>query len=102
MSYTIKDNTDKVLSALEKAKKRGLEAIGLAAEGHAKRATPVDTGNLRNSITHAHDGKDAYIARMWNMPLTLSLARLKWRRDRISSPPQRSTARNTRGLWKRH
>ena len=29
MSYTYKDNTDEVLSALEKAKKRGLEAIGL-------------------------------------------------------------------------
>lgn len=61
MSYTIKDNTDEVLSALEKAKKRGLEAVGLAAEGHAKKATPVDTGNLRNSITHTHDNKAAYI-----------------------------------------
>ena len=32
-----RDNTDKVLGALELAKKRGLEAIGLAAEGHAKK-----------------------------------------------------------------
>lgn len=46
MSWAIKDNTDEVLSALEKAKKRGLEAIGLAAEGHAKKNTPVDTGRL--------------------------------------------------------
>ena len=44
MSYTYKDNTDEVLAALEKAKKRGLEAIGLTAEGHAKKETPVDTG----------------------------------------------------------
>lgn len=61
MSYTYKDNTDAVLSALENAKKRGLEAIGLAAEGHAKKLTPVDTGRLRNSISHATDDEAAYI-----------------------------------------
>ena len=61
MSYTYKDNTDEVLSALEKAKKRGLEAIGMAAEGHAKKITPVDTGRLRNSIAHAVESDAAYI-----------------------------------------
>ena len=61
MSYTYKDNTQEVLSALEKAKKRGLEAIGLVAEGHAKKLTPVDTGRLRNSISHATDDEAAYI-----------------------------------------
>ena len=61
MSYTYKDNTDEVLSALERAKKRGLEAIGLVAEGHAKKITPVDTGRLRNSISHATDDEAAYI-----------------------------------------
>ena len=61
MSYTYKDNTDEVLSALEKAKKRGLEAIGLVAEGHAKKETPVDTGRLRNSIAHAVEDDAAFI-----------------------------------------
>ena len=62
MSYTYKDNTDEVLSALEKAKKRGLEAIGLVAEGHAKKyETAVDTGRLRNSISHTTDDEAAYI-----------------------------------------
>ena len=63
MNWTMKDNTDEVLSALEKAKKRGLEAIGLTAEGHAKKITPVDTGRLqlRNSISHATDDEAAYI-----------------------------------------
>ena len=61
MSYTYKDNTDEVLDALERAKKRGLEAIGLTAEGHAKKITPVDTGRLRNSISHATDDDSAYI-----------------------------------------
>ena len=66
MSYTYKDNTDEVISALEKAKKRGLEAIGLVAEGHAKKkitqAKAVDTGRLRNSITFAVSGESANIS----------------------------------------
>ena len=61
MSYTYKDNTGEVLAALEKAKKRGLEAIGLTAEGHAKKETPVDTGRLRNSIAHAVEDDAAFI-----------------------------------------
>ncbi len=61
MSYTYNDNTDEVLSALEMAKRRGLEAIGLVAEGHAKKETPVDTGRLRNSIAHAVEDDAAYI-----------------------------------------
>lgn len=60
-SYVTKDNTKEVLSALDKAVERGLEAIGLTAEGHAKKETPVDTGRLRNSIGHAVEDKAAYI-----------------------------------------
>ena len=55
------DNSEQVLSAKKKKKKRGLEAIGLTAEGHAKKITPVDTGRLRNSISHATDKEAAYI-----------------------------------------
>ena len=40
---------------------RALEKIGLVAEGYAKRLCPVDTGRLRNSITHADDGEAEYI-----------------------------------------
>ena len=61
MSYTYRDNTGEALAALERAKRRGLEAIGLTAEGYAKRETPVDTGRLRNSISHATDDEAAYI-----------------------------------------
>lgn len=61
MSYENKDNTKEVLSALEKAINRGLEAIGLTAEGYAKDETPVDTGRLRNSINHSTDKDSAYI-----------------------------------------
>ena len=33
----------------------------MAAEGHAKKETPVDTGRLRNSIAHAVESDAAYI-----------------------------------------
>ena len=48
---------------MEAALATALEEIGLTAEGYAKRACPVDTGRLRNSITHIVDegGKCAVI-----------------------------------------
>lgn len=65
MSYTYKDNTKEVLEALEKAKIRGFEAIGLQAEGHAKDEMTekdiIDTGRARNSITYALAGEEAHI-----------------------------------------
>lgn len=47
------DNTEEASQGIQRAMDRALEEIGLAAEGYAKRACPVDTGRLRNSITHA-------------------------------------------------
>ena len=61
MKVDFNDNSEKVLSAMQKAIKNGLEAIGLTAERHAKKITPVDTGRLRNSISHATDDEAAYI-----------------------------------------
>ena len=57
------DNTEEVLSATDEAIERALEAIGLQAEGYAKLLCPVDTGRLRNSITHevAANEKAVYI-----------------------------------------
>ena len=46
---------------MEKGIKNGLEAIGLTAETYAKKETPVCTGRLRNSISHAVDGEAVYI-----------------------------------------
>ena len=60
-----RDNTDDVLNALEAAIRRGNEAIGLAAERHAKKkiteAKAVDTGRLRNSITYALAGEETHV-----------------------------------------
>lgn len=55
------DNTAAVKGGLQSAFARALERIGLQAEGYAKDLCPVDTGNLRNSITHTSDGNAAYI-----------------------------------------
>lgn len=63
MSVEIHDNSKEVSAAIKEALLRGLEKCGLAGEGYAKRLCPVDTGNLRNSITHAVDEDEpaAYI-----------------------------------------
>lgn len=52
MKVILDDHSAEVLSALDAAIARGLETCGLVAEGYAKKLCPVDTGNLRNSITH--------------------------------------------------
>lgn len=61
MAIRTNDNTEEVLRALEQAKLRALEAIGATAETYAKDETPVDTGRLRNSISHAVEDDAAYI-----------------------------------------
>lgn len=52
------DRTKDVVAAIGKAKAAALEEMGLVAEGYAKRECPVDTGRLRNSITHTVDTGD--------------------------------------------
>ena len=52
MIIEITDNRPEFLAAMEAAAIRALETCGLAAEGYAKKLCPVDTGSLRNSITH--------------------------------------------------
>ena len=46
------DNALAIVNAIDQALARALEEVGLVAEGYAKKACPVDTGRLRNSITH--------------------------------------------------
>jgi len=55
------DNTTQVVEGMEKAILTSLEEIGLRAERYAvANETAVDTGRLRNSITHKLDaGKKA-------------------------------------------
>ncbi len=55
MNIELTDNSRDILDAMQEAALRALEKCGLTAEGYAKRLCPVDTGNLRNSITHQVD-----------------------------------------------
>lgn len=74
MSIQFTDNSNEVLAALERATRNGLTAIGMTAEGHAKRRLTETvytrtqdtkgyrlTGRLRNSITYALAGEKAAI-----------------------------------------
>lgn len=63
MTVDFTDNSKEVLSAFQEAAVRALEKCGLTAEGYAKKLCPVDTGNLRNSISHKVDESEpaAYI-----------------------------------------
>lgn len=64
MEITVIDNSGEIKEIFESAVLRALEQCGLAGEGYAKKLAPVDTGALRNSITHSVDDgeKTAYIA----------------------------------------
>lgn len=57
----ITDNSPQFKAALEQACARALEIVGGKAESYAKGLVPVDTGTLRNSITHQVDGNTVMI-----------------------------------------
>jgi HK97 gp10 family phage protein len=48
----ITSHADEAIKAKDEAVARALEKMGLVAERYAKEYAPVDTGRLRNSITH--------------------------------------------------
>ena len=58
MTVNFKDNSGAVLNALQSAAIKALEECGLVAEGYAKKLAPVDTGNLRNRISHKVDPEE--------------------------------------------
>jgi len=65
LDIQLDDYSDKVLAAVNNAVERFLESAGEAAEGHAKdsltESKAVDTGNLRDGVTHAVDGNTLYV-----------------------------------------
>lgn len=63
MDVKVESHIPEIKDAARNAVERALEAVGLQAEGYAKMLCPVDTGNLRNSITHTTEPSDrsAYI-----------------------------------------
>lgn len=61
VSIQIEDHSEEFLRELTYKISVALEECGLVAEGYAKRLCPVDTGNLRNSITHTQSENTEYI-----------------------------------------
>ena len=67
MNISITDHSDEAIAAKNAAVRKFLEEAGLHLEGQAKKELEndprrVDTGLLRNSITHALAGEGAAIA----------------------------------------
>ena len=58
MNVQFTDNSKEVSDNIKAALLRAMETCGLVAEGYAKKLAPVDTGNLRNSITHMVDEQE--------------------------------------------
>lgn len=61
MEVDFADNSDLVKEELQLSIMRALEKCGMTAEGYAKLLCPVDTGNLRNSITHRVDEAESAV-----------------------------------------
>lgn len=63
MEFRFTDNSDKALSEMREKVGAALEAVGIHVEGEAKDELEnpprrVDTGRLKNSITHEVAGKE--------------------------------------------
>lgn len=61
MEVNFTDNSEQVLSEFGAAVLRALERCGSQAEGYAKDLVPVDTGRLRNSISHKVDDAEKVV-----------------------------------------
>lgn len=61
MEIKVISHRDEVMQRVQDATIRGLTAVGMQCEGYAKMICPVDTGNLRNSITNTMDGDDTVV-----------------------------------------
>ena len=62
-NFKMTSHKDEVLDELDSKVEIALEKIGLRAETHAKKYCTVDTGLLRNSLTHALDGESTAITK---------------------------------------
>ena len=61
MNVVVESHLGEFKEALETQIEQALIAIGMTAETYAKDGCPVDTGRLRNSITHENDSRSVVI-----------------------------------------
>ena len=88
MNITIHDNSKEVLATMQEAAVRALEKCGLTVEGYAKKLCAVDTGNLRNSITHSVDDAEpaAYIGTNVELSLIHIFTDVQAKAEGVSMP----------------
>lgn len=75
------DNTKIFGDAFDLAIVVALEKIGLLAEGYAQKKCPVDTGNLRGSITHEVDTAEKSVAIGTNVEYAPYVELGTWRQE---------------------
>lgn len=83
---TFNNNANEALEEFHEQIAVALETIGLVAEGYAKRLCPVDTGRLRNSITHATDDEAAYIGTNVDYAVYVEMGTVKTRAQPYLKP----------------
>ena len=98
MDVKFTDNSAEILKAFEEATARGLEKIGLTAEGYAKSNAPVDTGRLRNSITHEVDGQEVYIGSNVEYAIYVEMGTVKMKAQPFLKPAATEHSRTYRAI----
>lgn len=100
----VKDNTGEVKAGMKRAIEAALEECGLVGESYAKRACPVDTGRLRNSITHTVNGgeKAAYIGTNVEYARYVELGTRKMAAQPYLRPAAADHASRYRSIFRKH
>ena len=62
ITFKVEDNTAEVMAKIDEKIGLALDLMGEVVEGYAKDDCPVDTGLLRNSITHAVSGQGTSVS----------------------------------------
>ncbi len=98
------DNREAIVDAIDRALVAALEEVGLVAEGYAKRVCPVDTGRLRNSITHIvdADGKYAVIGTNVEYAPYVELGTRHQRPQPYLKPAAEDHASTYRSIFRKH
>lgn len=101
MNLKIIDHSDEVLLELAKNIIIAMEMVGLQAENNAKfeisAMGAIDTGNLRNSVSHFTDGNDVYIGTNVEYAPYVEFGTSKYPKER---PFLRNAVRNNRNEYK--
>lgn len=98
------DNREAIANAIDRALVAALEEVGLVAEGYAKRACPVDTGRLRNSITHIVDEGTRHVVIGTNVEYApyVELGTRRQKSQPFLKPAANDHASTYKGIFRKH